>query len=45
MSNRWQLTQVKDKNEKLPIDYETDPEIKNYFQEIFKPKIKIINEK
>ena len=45
LSNRWQLSQVKDKNEKLPIDYEIDNEIKNYYQEIFKPKIKTLPEK
>ena len=43
--NRWQLTQIKDKHDKLPIDYETDPDIRNYYQDIFKPKLKVISEK
>ena len=41
LSNRWQLTQSRDKNDKLPIDYELDQEIKNYYQDVFKPKLKI----
>ena len=41
LSNRWQLTQSRDKNDKLPIDYEVDNEIKNYYAELFKPKLKI----
>ena len=40
--NRWQLTLIKDKYEKIPVDYENDPDIKNYYQEIFKPKVKIL---
>lgn len=45
LSNRLQLSQVKDKHGKLPLEYELDNEIKNYYQEIFKPKIKSIPEK
>ena len=40
LSNRWQLALTRDKNEKLPLDYETDPDIRNYYQEVFKAKVK-----
>ena len=45
LANRWQLSQNKDKFGKLPIDYEVDNEIKSYYQEIFKPKIKPVPQK
>jgi hypothetical protein len=40
LANRWQLSQHKDKFGKLPIEYEQDNDLKIYYQEIFKPKIK-----
>ncbi len=40
MSNRTYLSQIKDKVGKVPLDYEQDNEIKNYYNEIFKQKIK-----
>jgi pyruvate carboxylase len=45
LANRWQLSQVKDKSGKLPIEYETDNDVKNYYLDLFKPKIRNVPEK
>lgn len=45
LANRWQLSQVRDKSGKLPIEYEVDNDIKTYFMELFKPKVRTQPEK
>lgn len=45
LANRPQLSQSRDKMGKLPIDYETQDDIKGYYNELFKPKQKVTIEK
>ena len=40
LANKLPLSQVKDKSGKLPIQYETDNEIKAFYLELFKPKVR-----
>jgi hypothetical protein len=45
LANRPQLSQSRDKMGKLPIDYEAEDDIKGYYNELFKPKQKVLIEK
>ena len=42
LSNRWQLSLTKDKDNKLPVQYETDSDIRIFYLDIFKPKVKVV---
>ena len=32
LANRWQLALVRDRQEKVPLDYETDHDMRSYYQ-------------